>query len=162
MNHAKRNYRVIAMVLMALFTVFLTLPSCASEVEQNVLTIETKEGPRVFHVELAVTSEEQEKGLMNLTSMPQDAGMLFVFDNIETRSFWMKDTLIPLDVLFLAEDGTIHHIHHMAKPLDHTQITAARPVKAALEINGGLCGTLGITEGDKVIHPIFRNQLDEQ
>ena len=64
-------------------------------------------------------------------------------------------------MVFLAEDGTIHHIHHMAKPLDLTRISSERPSKAVLEVNGGLTDLLGIAEGDKVIHPVFRNQLAE-
>ncbi len=134
----------------------------ARVVEQHALTIETKNsGPVVFHIELAVTDTQQEKGLMERSSMPDDAGMLFVFDDVAKRAFWMKDTLIPLDLLFIAEDGTVTHIHHMAKPLDLTRITSEGPVKSVLEINGGLSDVLGISEGDKIIHPVFRNQLPQ-
>lgn len=157
----KKNVITWSRVFTTLAFILLIAACAARGPGQNAVTIETKQGPRAFYVELAETPEQQEKGLMNRTSLPEDAGMLFVFSNVSQRVFWMKDTLVPLDMLFLGEDGTVHHIHHMAKPLDRTMITSQRPVKAVLEINGGLSGTLGIEEGDKVIHPVFRNQLDE-
>jgi uncharacterized protein len=158
----KTNCRNFAFVLAVLCAGVFTQAGCVTApAAQNVVTVETSEGPRVFHIELADDPDEQEIGLMNRTSMPKDAGMLFEFPKIEKRAFWMKDTMIPLDMIFIAEDGTIQHIHHMARPLDRTHITSESPVKAVLEINGGLTDTLGIKEGDKVIHPIFRNQLEE-
>lgn len=113
----------------------------------------------LFNVEMAVTSSQKAQGLMNRTYLPPNAGMLFVFNDEDKRSFWMKDTLIPLDMLFLAKDGTIHHIHHMARPQSEAHITSERPSMAVLEINGGYSDALGIKEGDKVLHPVFRNTL---
>lgn len=153
------RFFLIALVLV----ITNTQAACAKEViDQQALTIETKNGgPIAFHVELAITQEQQMYGLMNRTSLPEDAGMLFIFNDVAKRAFWMKDTLIPLDMLFISADGTIHHIHHMAKPQDLTNITSEKPVKAILEINGGLSDILGIAEGDKVIHPFFKNQPPE-
>jgi uncharacterized protein len=150
-------------IFIALVAVLLLQASCnAQVVRQNALTIETKNnGPVVFNVELAVTDAEKNKGLMNRASLAEDSGMLFIWEDVEQRTFWMKNTLIPLDMIFIAEDGIIHHIHHMARPLDQTRITSEGPSRAVLEINGGLTDILGITEGDKVIHPVFRNQLAE-
>lgn len=149
---------------LALLAVLLFQLSCAGKiVQQHALTIETQSnGPVVFHVELAVYPDEQERGLMHRTSMPEDAGMLFVFGTVEHRAFWMKNTLIPLDMIFISEDGTINHIHHSAKPLDLSKVTSEYPVKAVLEINGGVADKMGLAEGDKIIHPVFRNQLDPQ
>jgi hypothetical protein len=122
------------------------------------ITIETKSGQDyTFDVEMAVNGEDQERGLMFRTQLNNDSGMLFLFDDEDSRTFWMKDTLIPLDMLFIAHDGTINHIHHNAKPQDETRITTDMPAMAVLEINGGLAGTLNIQEGDKVLHPAFRN-----
>jgi uncharacterized protein len=147
--------------VLAFFSIIIIQTACSGDVaRQDVLTIETKNnGPIVFHVEMAVSSDELSRGLMNRTDLAEDSGMLFVFPDIEQRAFWMKDTLIPLDMIFIAEDGTIHHIHHMAKPLDLTRVTSEGPSKAVLEINGGLSDILGIAKGDKVVHPVFRNQL---
>lgn len=110
-----------------------------------------------FEVELALDQATQEKGLMNREFMPKKRGMLFVFDNARKRSFWMKNTLIPLDIIFIAKDGEIEHIHSMAKPLDLSLITSGKPCVAVLEINGGIADQLGIKAGDKIYHPAFRN-----
>ena len=159
----KHSFFIAAfMIMIAGFTTYKLADASTKFVEQSVLTVETKNGPVVFHIEIAQTAREHAKGLMNRSSLAKDAGMLFVFGTEEQQEFWMKDTLIPLDILFLARDGKIHHIHRMAKPLDKDSlITSERPVKAVLEINGGLSDMLGISEGDKVIHPAFRNQLPE-
>lgn len=151
----------LALVILSVFTLS-GLSACAAPYagDQTVLTIETAQGPRVFNIEIARFPEEQKQGLMNRKSLPADSGMLFLFADEVQRAFWMKNTLIPLDMLFIAKDGEIHHIHHNAKPLDETRITSERPAMAVLEINGGLSESLGITQGDKVIHPAFKNQLD--
>ena len=123
-----------------------------------MVTIKTKEDKTYrFDVELALRPGEQEKGLMNRASLPETNGMLFVFNNNQRRTFWMKDTLIPLDIIFITEDGRIDHIHSNAQPLDRSFITSGRESWAVLEINGGLADKLGIEEGDIVYHPVFRN-----
>ncbi len=161
------NFRFLS-VLMAL-AAFVVFPACGQEttgqpveyLPREALTIETAAGKDyVFEVEMALTGEQQARGLMHRTHMNSDAGMLFLFDGEGPRTFWMKDTLIPLDMIFIARDGTINHIHHSAKPQDKTHITSSHPAMAVLEINGGLSGTLGIKEGDKVIHKDFRNKID--
>lgn len=146
---------------LALALVLVIHASCAQRLDpQNVLTIETQAGgPVVFHAELAIYPGEQKKGLMGRKFLAKDSGMLFVFGGEEQRVFWMKNTLIPLDMLFISKDGTINHIHHMARPLDLSKITSDVPAFAVLEINGGLADIMGIHEGDKIIHPAFRNQL---
>ena len=94
---------------------------------------------------------------MHRTEMADNAGMLFVFGDVAMRSFWMKNTLIPLDMLFIHSDGTIHHIHHNAKPQDLTSITSKYPSLAVLELNGGTADKMGIKEGDVVEHTYFKN-----
>lgn len=128
----------------------------------DILKIHTAKGmDYVFHIEEALTSRQKEKGLMNRASLANDAGMLFPFDHVGRPQFWMKDTLIPLDLVFIDQNGMIVHIHHMARPLDESTITVDRPVKAVLEIKGGVADGLGIAEGDRVVHPVFRNdQVD--
>lgn len=105
-----------------------------------------------FNVELALTPDQQTRGLMYRTEMAEDAGMLFIFNTTRPISFWMKNTLIPLDMLFLGEDGTILHIHENAKPQDTTSIPSMYPVKAVLELNGGTTRKRGIKKGDTVQH----------
>ncbi len=130
---------------------------------RETITVETQGGQDYnFDVEMATQGPDLTRGLMYRNSLGSDAGMLFLFGDEAQRSFWMKDTFIPLDMLFIAADGTIRHIHHSAKPQDETRITSEREAMAVLEINGGLCGALGIKEGDRVIHSAFRNTLAPQ
>lgn len=125
---------------------------------EKVITIVTKKGEKkVFNVELALTAPQQEEGLMFVKEMPQDSGMLFLFRTVLPRTFWMKDTLIPLDMLFIEADGTIQHVHSMAKPQDLSRITSGKPCKAVLEINGGLSDKMGIEAGDVVYYSAFNN-----
>ena len=94
-----------------------------------------------FNVEIADDPEEQRQGLMHRESMPISSGMLFVYPTPRASSFWMRNTLIPLDMLFVDAQGTVTHIHHK--------------VLAVLEINGGLAKRLGIVEGAQLRHPAF-------
>lgn len=134
----------------------------AREMVQDQVTVRTQSGEEMlFNVEIAVTPAQKSNGLQNRTHLDTDAGMLFLFNMPQELAFWMKDTLIPLDMLFISPDGTIGHIHHMAKPQDETRITSLKPAMAVLEINGGLSDKLGIQVGDSVLHPVFRNVLAE-
>lgn len=121
------------------------------------LTIDTAKGPQRFSIELALSAEEQQQGLMFRRSLPADAGMLFDFGETRPASFWMKNTLIPLDMLFIAADGRVADIHERAVPLSEASIVSKVPVRAVLEVNGGTVSRLGIKPGDLVHHPIFGN-----
>jgi len=103
-----------------------------------------------FEVEVVTTPETRAQGLMFRKAMPANAGMLFIYPGEQAVSFWMKNTLIPLDMLFVKADGSIAHIAHNAVPMDETPIDSGAAVKAVLEINGGTANALGIKEGDKV------------
>lgn len=125
--------------------------------ETTPLIIEKMDGSSVnFNVELAKTEAEWSFGFMERSNIADDRGMLFVFPNSMERSFWMKNVLIPLDVLFIDEEGLIHHIHNSAKPGDTTSLLSNGPVPYVLEIKGGMAEKLGIDVGDKVIHPDIR------
>jgi len=103
-----------------------------------------------MNVEVADSPGEQRLGLMNRTSMPQDAGMIFVFDDDEPRYFWMENTLIPLDMIFIASNLTIIDIHENATPLSQDLIASSGPCRYVLEVNGGLCAADDIDIGDRV------------
>lgn len=111
-----------------------------------------------FSIELAIDPKTQQRGLMFRKSMPKMHGMLFVFGNSAQRSFWMKNTLIPLDIIFIEKDGRIGHIHHNAQPLDETFISSQGAAYAVLELNGGMSHELGINVGDKILHTAFKNR----
>jgi uncharacterized membrane protein (UPF0127 family) len=148
------------LVLAALFACAL-MPSAAraqlATFEKSSLTIDTARGPQRFSVELALSPQQQQQGLMFRQQMAPDAGMLFVFPQTQPTAFWMKNTLIPLDMLFIAADGRIVDIHERAVPLSEASIPAKEPVKAVLELNGGTVERLGIKLGDVVHHPAFGN-----
>jgi hypothetical protein len=114
------------------------------------LVIHTGGSAYKFEVEVVTTPETRAQGLMFRKAMPPNAGMLFIYPGEQPVSFWMKNTLIPLDMLFVKADGSIAHIAHNAVPMDETPIDSGAAVKAVLEINGGTANALGIQEGDKV------------
>lgn len=114
------------------------------------LTIRSATGVHRFDVEVARTPQEQEKGLMFRNDLARDGGMLFPMTPPRTASFWMKDTLIPLDMLFIRTDGTIAFIGANAQPYDRTPVSAGIPVAAVLELRGGRAAELGVATGDRV------------
>ncbi len=100
-------------------------------------------------MEIATTSAQRERGLMFRQSMPKDAGMLFLFDPPEPAAFWMKNTYIPLDILFIRADGTIAKIKEGAMPFDLMPVDSAGPVKYVIELNGGEARVGGLRRGIK-------------
>lgn len=106
-----------------------------------------------FSVEIAETAEQRARGLMFRKEMAAGAGMLFVYDRPQRVAFWMKNTLIPLDMLFIDDQGRVRHIAQNARPLDETAIPGGDAIRFVLEINGGLAERLGIPEGAALAHP---------
>jgi uncharacterized membrane protein (UPF0127 family) len=124
--------------------------------EQDRLAIETTQGLRHdFSVELAITPPQQQQGLMFRRDMAPDAGMLFVYRPVRRVSMWMRNTVIPLDMLFIADDGRVVKIVERAVPLSLKTISSDRPVRAVLELNGGTVERLGLAFGDRVLHRTF-------
>jgi uncharacterized protein len=120
------------------------------------LKITSKNGAHIFGVELAVSPEEQAKGLMYRKELPEGQGMLFDFHQEQPGvSFWMKNTYIPLDMIFIRGDGSILRIAENTVPLSEALVPAGGPVRAVLEVMGGTAKKLGIAPGDRVTHPIF-------
>ena len=112
-------------------------------------------GEAQLQVELATTPESRSKGLMFRESLPRGAGMLFVYETPQRASFWMKNTLIPLDMLFVDRSGTVTRVHHDAVPGDLSAIVGGDAVYAVLEINGGLARRYGIVAGTQMRHAVF-------
>jgi uncharacterized protein len=119
--------------------------------ETTPLTIATAKGVERFTVELAISPAQQEQGLMFRQELAPDAGMLFILPQTQLAIFWMKNTLIPLDMLFIAADGHVADMHERAVPMSEANIVSKLPVKAVLELNGGTVARLGIKPGD-VVH----------
>ena len=125
--------------------------------KRSSLVVVTSAREIKFEVDLATNDAERARGLMYREKLGPYDGMLFDFYQDAPVSFWMKNTLIPLDMVFIAGDGTIKHVHANATPLSTDAIPSQFPVRAVLEINGGSAALLGIKPGDKVKHAIFGN-----
>ena len=142
----------------------LSFSSCEDDKKEETIDTDpitfTKEGEiylikasgdtlRKLDVELAETDYEHQTGLMYRESMDNDKGMLFIYDNARTRSFFMKNTYIPLDIIYYGADSTLVSIQKNATPRDETSLPSEGPTQFILEINGGLSDQWGIEQGDK-------------
>lgn len=139
--------------LWIVLALLIAVPAYASDevAETSEVTIVTEEGAQhIFHLEVAQEWQNQEKGLMFRPWLAEDGGMLFVFSQSQERGFWMKNTFIPLDIMFVTSAGIIHKIHHRAIPEDLTVIRSEGPAQFVIEIKGGMAEKLGISTGDKV------------
>ncbi|RVT81587.1 DUF192 domain-containing protein [Rhodobacteraceae bacterium CCMM004] len=116
-------------------------------------------GQARFSVELADEPRERARGLMFRESLPRGAGMLFVYELPQRATFWMENTLIPLDMIFVDARGVVTRVHPEAQPLDRTTIDGGDGVLAVLEINGGLAAVYGIGPGTHLRHPAFDEGL---
>jgi uncharacterized membrane protein (UPF0127 family) len=123
--------------------------------DPDIAEIVTAGGAVAFRVEIADTPDEHAQGLMHRTNLPRDAGMLFLFPRAEPRAFWMKNTPLPLDMLFFGADGRLCGVVARAEPFTETPRLSGCEARAVLEINGGLAETLGLRPGDALRHPAF-------
>jgi uncharacterized membrane protein (UPF0127 family) len=137
------------------WTVAADAPAVAEEARVGRLVIDTGRGPVAFRVELATTPAMLAQGLQHRRELPADVGMLFDFGPERIVSMWMKNTYIPLDMLFIGADGVVADIAERTTPLSLETIAPAVPVRAVLEVNAGTVAALGIRDGDRVHHPIF-------
>jgi uncharacterized membrane protein (UPF0127 family) len=120
------------------------------------LEITTASGAHPFQVEIANNDASREKGLMFRRFMPADRGMLFEFEKNAPVAFWMKNTYIPLDMVFIAPDGRVTHIAAKAEPLSEAVVPSGGPCIAVLELNGGTAARIGLAPGDKVQAAFFK------
>ncbi|HET6519140.1 MAG TPA: DUF192 domain-containing protein [Geminicoccaceae bacterium] len=157
----RRRRRVLAGCLVWPLLLWAGPPSVAAAADvaglpESELRIVTEGGDRHrFQVEVARTPAEQSLGLMYRQSLAADRGMLFAYRVPRVISMWMKNTFIPLDMLFIGEDGRIGHIAADTTPLSEASISSEGPAIAVLEVPGGTAERLGIRVGDRVEHAIF-------
>ena len=146
---------VAAFVLSA----FLALSASFSQAaEKSVVEIVSKTGVHSFSVEVVDNDADRAKGLMHRRSLPEGTGMLFDFHREQDVSFWMQNTYIPLDMIFIRADGRILRIAENTEPLSTKIIPSGGPAKGVLEVIAGTSRKLGIAPGDRVAHPIFRGR----
>lgn len=150
--------------LLATFAIF-ALAGCSKPAAETspiglpmeTISIDTDHGSEVFQVEIAGDDTSRERGLMFRKSMEPDHGMLFDFHQDEGVAFWMKNTVMPLDMLFIRGDGTVSSIAPNATPYSTQSIPSAEPVRAVLELNAGRAEALGLVPGDVVHANAFGN-----
>ncbi|WP_085796384.1 DUF192 domain-containing protein [Falsiruegeria litorea] len=131
--------------------------SVAATCQADAVTLKNDQAEIRFSIELAQTPEERSRGLMFREHLPARAGMLFVFEHPQRVAFWMKNTLIPLDMIFVDRTGTVTHVHQGAIPGDETPIPGGDQVYSVLEINAGLAARYGISNGTVLRHKVFSN-----
>ncbi len=152
----------LASVLLATLTALASGAAQAEDVldlasfPRSKLTVESSQGAQAFDVWIADNEDRQRQGLMYVRDLPASQGMLFVNPEPRQSSFWMKNTYIPLDMLFIDARGKIVAIFADRKPLSLTPVGPSAPVLAILELRGGEAAARGIRKGDRVIHPAFR------
>jgi uncharacterized membrane protein (UPF0127 family) len=153
--------RRFLLAVLAVVSLLSPLPGRVGSVaaaELQPLEIASKSGVHVFAVEMATTPEEQAKGLMFRRQLPEGQGMLFDFHREQPTSFWMKNTYVPLDMIFIRADGRILRIAENTVPLSEALVPSGGPVLAVLEVVAGTAKKLGIAPGDRVAHPIFNSR----
>jgi uncharacterized membrane protein (UPF0127 family) len=129
--------------------------SAARAAGQDTIEIVTRTGVHAFSVELATNTAERAVGLMYRKELPEGRGMLFDFHEDQPVQFWMHNTYISLDMIFIASDGRVVHVAQDAKPMSDDLIPSGRPVRAVLEVIAGTARKFGIAAGDRVTGSIF-------
>lgn len=149
--------------LLALTGIVLTACSGASAApqpldwEKGTLTVETRSGVYEFDVEIADEPDERERGLMYRTDMAADAGMIFEYDTPQIINIWMKNTVLPLDIVYVNERGVVTQVAPNSVPYSLELIPSETPVVAAIEFNAGTAARIGLLPGDTVRSPFFHN-----
>ncbi|MCB1391160.1 MAG: DUF192 domain-containing protein [Rhodobacteraceae bacterium] len=131
----------------------------ATECREDRVQLRSDQGTAAFSVEIADTNEERALGLMHRASMPRFSGMLFVFERPQRAVFWMENTLIPLDMLFIDARGIVQTVHANAVPMDRTPIDGGENILYVLEINGGMAARLHLEPGAELRHPAITPAL---
>lgn len=126
----------------------------------GTLVLKTDSGDHNFNIEVAATDEERALGLMFRRSLPENAGMLFLYGRPQPAVMWMKNTFISLDMVFIAPGGTVHRIETHTEPFSTATIPSGGDVVAVLELNAGQAGRIGLKRGDKVVYPGLAAQRD--
>ncbi len=131
--------------------------NAGAKLEKSIITITTAVKSYDFLVELAISSKEKSIGLMYRQSMAVDSGMLFKYNPLQIANIWMKNTYIPLDIIFISHDGVIENIIERTTPHSLDVISSTAKIRAVLELNAGIVAKFNIKAGDIITHDIFDN-----
>jgi uncharacterized protein len=136
------------------FALMLLLPPPgAMAAGDGTLVLKTNSGPHSFKIEIADTNGERALGLMYRRELPADAGMLFLYDPPQLITMWMRNTILPLDMIFIGTDGRVHRIESNTEPFSTEIISSDGTVQGVLEVNAGTAATIGLKAGDEVVYP---------
>ncbi|MCJ7529290.1 MAG: DUF192 domain-containing protein [Methyloceanibacter sp.] len=127
----------------------------------GTLVLKTDSGDHNFNIEVATTDQERALGLMFRRSLPENGGMLFLYDQPQPAAMWMKNTLIPLDMVFISPEGKVHRIEANAEPFSTAVIPSEGDIVGVLELKGGEAGRIGLKRGDKVLYPGLTKGKDQ-
>jgi len=152
--HGAARWVAPLLVVVVMLTGMLQQP--AEALRRERLTLQTAQGEQVIDIEVTETAEEKALGLMFRTSLPDKTGMLFVYETPQEIAMWMKNTYIPLDMVFITADGVVHRIEARTEPHSETIVPSRGAVLAVLELAGGAADKLGLKRGDRVVHPAFK------
>lgn len=128
----------------------------AFAMRRETLKLLTAQGEKVINVEITESNEEKARGLMFRTKLSDQEGMLFFYDRPQEITMWMRNTYIPLDMVFVRADGVVHHIEARTEPLSERIISSRGSVVACLELAGGAAERLGLKPGDRIDHKLFK------
>ncbi|MDE2364725.1 MAG: DUF192 domain-containing protein [Hyphomicrobiales bacterium] len=142
-------------IALALFAFVLAASPARAAPDLEKLTFVTKSGEHAFSVEVMRTPAEHERGLMFRRYLPPDRGMLFDFGKDEAVQMWMKNTYIPLDMVFVGKDGRVVSIAANTEPFSERTIPSGGPVTGVVELNAGAAAKINLQAGDMVRHPMF-------
>jgi len=146
-------------LLAVLFVVLMMVAGQAGTAyAADEITVETRTGPHRFTIEWASTSAERERGLMGRESLPVDHGMMFDFGVENPVTFWMKNTPLSLDMIFIGADGVVRRVEHATEPFSLKMIPSGAPVRYVLEVEAGTAKRVGVTAGDRFMVPAHRGQ----
>lgn len=149
-------HKRIVMALFVIFTTTLGTLGQAGAFEESTLRVETENGSHTFQIEIARTPQEQALGLMHRRALADDYAMLFPFQRAREASFWMRDTYVSLDMVFIAEGGRVHRIERGTEPLSLRSVPSRGPVVAVLEFVSGTADRINLQTGDTVVHPLLQ------
>lgn len=156
MGLVDRAARAAVFALVVIGALLTAVSEGGATMRRETLTLVTAAGERQIVIEVAETSEEKAKGLMFRTSLPDTQGMLFPYSPPQEITMWMKNTYIPLDMVFIRADGIVHRIEARTEPFSEKTIASNGNVAAVLELAGGAAQRLGLKPGDKVVHGHFK------
>lgn len=156
MMHIQFFFKGTAFAVSLILAAAFFTAGAAGAFEESTLSVETQSGNHTFQIEIARTPQEQALGLMHRRALADDYAMLFPFERAREASFWMRDTYVSLDMVFIAQGGIVHRIERGTEPLSLRSVPSRGPVIAVLEFVTGTADRINLQPGDTINHPLLQ------